>query len=402
MNTRRLILLATLVGAVVAGATPAVAGPATWTSTVASQADGTTPALDAVSCSTTSDCVAVGDVADSGGNRTAAVDAASDVGSVAAPTGTWTVTASPAPAGTTSSTLRAVSCPTTDFCAAVGQATDGTGTHLLAAVDAAGTWSATVLPDPVGAVANQYNDAMTLSGISCWAPGACVAVGATPGGTEHLAVVETLANGVWTQAATPRARFAQLFSVSCPRPGRCVAVGSGSATHGTARDALLVETLRDGTWTRQKLNNHRDDAYSSLDGVSCTSPGRCVAVGGTGFLAGDLAEYGTWTIFAETLGAKGWIGKRLHASAYGSYLAPWAIDCPAAGHCMAVGSSQFESPESDAAAEHLTVGKWVPSTDLSPSGAGGQPLTGVACPSKSQCVAVGGDYQPMTAVWHTG
>jgi hypothetical protein len=112
----------------------------------------------------------------------------------------------------------------------------------------------------------------------------------------------------------------------------------------------------------------------ALQGVSCTRPQACVAVGASGAppsqatLALKLQEGAAWQITpTPTVGASPEL---------------FGVSCPAPGTCIAVGGG-----EGEAIALRLTGGLWmrtsVPAPDHSAS------LYGVSCPSTNWCLAAG-------------
>jgi hypothetical protein len=406
-------LLALALTVAVTGAVPTVALAATpshsrppaqhrasasWAVRVPHRLAAGSVALDGVACPDPTECVAVGA---SSATASAVIDTALANGTA---TGSWRALAGAQPAGTTSSSLQSVSCATVDFCAAVGNATDATGTHMLAETYDGNSWTPTVLPDPAGYVAqqNEMNSTPTLSGVDCWAVGECVAVGESPADQEHEAVVETLSGGAWTQTALPSVGYAQLMSVSCAVPGRCTAVGSASSVTGSSVSALLVETLDDGTWAAQQIDSSTSGAYEELSSVSCPRPSHCLAVGREGYLAGDPAEYGSWGTFAVAGTPGGWQPETsLTGTAFSAPNSPWAVHCTGQNRCMAVGANQFGSPSLDATAQRYVAGSWGKARDLATDADRARPLLAVDCPSGGECVAVGGTPgQPIVGVWH--
>ncbi len=309
------------------------------------------PELDAVSCPSDGDCTAVGDVASgaaifvsetAGQWGEATIDgpylapSASDplvvthpAGIVCASAGNCTAVSNypyaatetngvwsafealPTPAGSTvadSPLLTSLSCPTQASCVAVGNVAVGPdflSTPFVEQETSVGTWSVTTpsLPDPAAAA--------TLSSLSCYAPGQCMAVGSSyvapvyPNNAmwSDLALLDD--NGNWTIASLPQPTIIpnrqdsfvttpRLTSVSCAARGDCTAVGYVNID---ARSTTLPFSLvqYQGKWLPSSFALDPPGVGPPADGavlVSCAAPGECA-------MAGD--DQGTPVVDSETL-----------------------------------------------------------------------------------------------------
>jgi hypothetical protein len=196
-----------------------------------------------VACPAAGDCTLVGGYAMSAGP-------APFIASLS--NGALAVSEGPAPAGAGTGAdqhagLESVSCPSTTYCAAVGNYEDSQG-HLWGSVDTLsdGTWSAAQAPEPSNAApeAGQY---AVLYQVSCSWPGLCAIAGyyEDGGGGDH-ALLENLAGGTLSGlegsypanvlAGTPRAVF---DTVSCVA-AFCAAGGEYAAPAG---DTPLANVL---------------------------------------------------------------------------------------------------------------------------------------------------------------
>jgi photosystem II stability/assembly factor-like uncharacterized protein len=200
--------------------------------------------LDAVSCSSTSSCVAVGELGkvmttsnlDSGG-------------------GTWSPHSS-----NTANRLTGVSCPpASSTCFAAGDY----GTILIS-TDSGQSWS------PQASGTHSF-----LNGISCATPTSCVVVG-----SQGL-VLTTNDGATWTPA--PSSTQAYLAAVSCPSSASCVAVG--------ASGIVLASGNGGRTWTLQNAPSGDD-----LDAVSCASASACFVSGSDGTVASTADGGQGWTL----------------------------------------------------------------------------------------------------------
>ena len=234
--------------------------------------------------------------------------------------------------------LTNVSCPSVGNCTAVGSFQDisyntftfalseqnghwGTGEQLASsdfvAPNALSCWAPgyctliveDVTQGSIPAVMNQTNyvwDAspVTLSfptgqtnnylqSISCPSAGNCTAIGSN---NANFGIAIEERNGSWqegTNLANPPGYASTLLaSVSCSSPGNCTAVGSasdqapaGAPVHGVP---IILEqgagiTESNGVWGAYSIiPNPTGETVSVLNGVSCTSPGNCTAVGFSG------------------------------------------------------------------------------------------------------------------------
>ena len=194
----------------------------TWT--VAPGITGLSQAwLDSISCSSARLCLTVGEY-----SSPALVEVFRD--------GHW----SPAPGPDLD--LQAVSCPTGLSCTAVGARAVGTRVADTAVESFDGArWHLVASPNP-DASNNSFD------GVSCPSPNWCAAVGSDgPGGLRPLA--EEWDGAGWSLTSRPVApsRFGSRFSsVSCAAPGSCVAVGAYTLPSGVVHS--LVERLANGSW----------------------------------------------------------------------------------------------------------------------------------------------------------
>lgn len=170
-----------------------------------------------------------------------------------------------------------------------------------------------------------------------------------------------------------------LSGVSCPSAAKCFAVGNvGNAT--------LAEGSNGAHWSIQRTPPVPAGLQpGSLDGVSCTSPVSCVATGNYGDTSG-----GSFTIAPTDV----WNGTRwsLHQSASpgAGLMALARVACPSSTDCIAVGDySALGSGSATALTEKWNGHSWsILSTPL-PAGTSESTLGGVSCSSGTSCTAVG-------------
>ena len=232
-----------------------------------------------VSCSSASQCLAV--TADGGVQFNGT---------------TWTAVAS-APADTDIITTRTVSCATPTFCL--------TATWGVSTVFDGTSWSPSA---PWGVNNAAY-------GLACANPTFCVAV------TGSAADPSFLYNGAaWSQVPTPAG--VALAGISCPAPGMCVAVGYRSFPSDAPVDGSASAVYRDGSWTLVPISN----SGNGLDKISCPTTSFCVAVDGPD--PSGNTGHGRLSVFNGTT----WT-KPVTVEHHGALV---SVACPRPGRCTAI------------------------------------------------------------------
>jgi hypothetical protein len=291
--------------------------------------------------------------------------------------------------GTTGST--AVSCSSSTACTAVGSL-EGEGEGPSEAWNG-GVWSNWPLAKPAGAAG------FTATGVSCTAPGSCTAVGSyTNSSGTRLTLGEQSTKSLhgraptWSVQSTPNptgAKASSLKAVSCTATTACTAVGVYTNSSGT--EVTLAERWNGTEWAIQTTPNPTGAKASSLKAVSCTASTECKAVGTYTNSSGvevTLAERwkGTeWTIQTtpNPTGAK--------ASALAG------ISCTLSSACTAVGYDTNGSGVEVTLAERWNGTEWSLQSTATPTGATASSLRGVSCQSATACTAVG-KYDTGSAV----
>ncbi|MEY2555611.1 MAG: hypothetical protein QOF93_755, partial [Verrucomicrobiota bacterium] len=363
--------------------------------------------LNSVACSSTSQCWAVGDVSIGSGRQTVIEQwngtswsvvsspnfyliqvlegvtcaSASDCwavgfeGSSPAQTiiyhwdGTsWTFTGSPNTSTTANNTLNAVTCSSSTDCWAVGYSYTLTPQHALIAHWNGTSWSLV-----------SSNTSMTepnrLNAVACVSATNCQAIGG--GGAGSQALIEKW-NGTTWSVITP-ANITQpngLSGISCTSASNCWAAGIYQNTSGF--NQALIEHWDGTSWSVTNLNVSAPQS-NYLQGMTCTSPSECSAVGY--FYNG----YG----YQQTLAAR-WDGSAWRIFDSGN-ISPMqdsmlkSVACTS-GDCWAVG--QYISSQTQTLIKRSSnLGIWTVVT--SPNAGGASGLDGVACPSSTECWAVG-------------
>lgn len=342
----------------------------------------TTPALApiAVSCASPTFCVAL---SRSPGLQTTSVYSTS-----------WNGTRVSAPAKIAGATfivldgvggLSALSCPSTNFCMAVGQNIEATTSYRLQN----GTWTPVAIPTPSPVVPtptlkNLLPAPRGWTSITCLTTKWCVAVGSILSvgyvGTVEKSY-EATSFAKWNGSRWARTGTLQgvdLTAVSCASPTSCVAVGNSSAHWNGSRwssDRVPGETANPGTTA----------IYQS---VSCPSTTACFASGTTlqnGATTGGLdIEWngGAWHAISHPLAAI-------------VNLLPNNIDCTSVNFCLSVGSLGQVAVTASAISQ-WNGHTWTRATGLVGRGGG---IIGFASPAYSLILV--GQWNGTATLWES-
>lgn len=348
---------------------PAAAVPATWHITPSPNRAGANE-LDAVSCSSSRFCAAVGESRFGAGGTLIEMWNGHR----------WSLTPSPSLGRLPNrGTLVAVSCPEARFCVAVGYYTPGPLSDLtLTEIWNGNRWSVSRSRNP--------SDYSHLLGVSCTSSRDCEAVGfyldnCSPNSGGSAGLVERWDGRGWSVVPSPRhsCRLPQLQAVSCLTRSSCIAVGD--YFHGPG-DWTLVESWDGRRWSVLPSPDAEPGNNNELRGVSCTGPKRCMAVG----------DYQRVSAGPELTLAEAWNGKtwsivptpRAHP-ADSNVLA--SVSCTSAANCVAAGDRTDGFGNADTLVESWDGSAWSPTSSPNPSPA--QQLSAVSCTRRSSCQAVG-------------
>lgn len=295
--------------------------------------------FNAVTCQSTSTCLAVG--ADASGN--AAVATSDDGGQ------SWTGDSVPA----VTAALNAVDCGDSTQCVAVGQ-----GVIMTSSNDGS-TWSQSAVP-----VANT-----TLLGVACPSSLTCIAAGVSPiQGQPLTGEILTSQDGGTTWTASDLPPDTDGFGgIACPTTTFCVAVGG----------SIAVSTDGGQTWTLEGVNDGVGTGV--LRSVSCSTATQCIAVAANGVgrispnvsgLAVETSDAGaTWQPVTMPAGT---------ASVD-------QVACTSGNQCFAGG---FDNASGDPAS-FATSSDGGASWQVQPAPGGLSQIAGLTCPAMNDCVVVG-------------
>jgi hypothetical protein len=350
--------LCLIAGTVVAIAPPAGAAPVWSIGTSPSPAGPPDGFLAAVACPSATSCLAVG----YSGHSTL----------VERWNGTsWSISASPKPAGAASAALHGVSCPSTTSCFAVGNYTASTQKTLVEHWNGT-AWAIVTSPNPTGA------SSAALNGVSCLSDTNCHAVGNYSASSTGKTLVEHWNGTAWSVIVSPNptsANFAVLSGVACPSTTSCFAVGTSFVN---SANNTLVEHWNGTAWS--VVTN--PTSFGVLSGVACPSTTSCFAVGTTGSGPNTLVEHWNGTSWSNMTSPNptGFV-----------YAILTGVSCPSTTSCYAV--DRYSSGSAvKTLIEHWNGTSWSIMTSPNPIGSDIPTLQAVACPSTTNCNAVGNHY----------
>ena len=335
------------------------------------EAGATSSVLSAVSCTSSSACVAVGYYVNGSSDDVVFAEAFTTTG--------WTILSPVIPTGASSSELSGVSCLSATSCTAVGSYNNGTDTvtlieHWTGGV--ANTWVVQTTTAPTGS---------TYSTPTAVSVNPSTAVGyyyPKSGPTVTLAERWNGTTKIWDVQKTPNptgSLYSVLNAVSCTSSGAaCTAVGF---YYNTANTTLSVAEHWNGkAWVIQKSMNPKGAFYSELYGVSCSSGTACTAVG-------YFVTSSPLVALAERWNGKTWALESTPTGVSNPELT--RVSCSSASACTAVGFGD-DSPSVTVAEQwNGKTNKWTLQSPPNPAGSAGTVLSGVSCLSATECTAVG-------------
>lgn len=245
--------------------------------------------------------------------------------------------------------FNAVTCPTSEFCAAVGGSAD---LAAIASVSSNGGTSWVSSPLESGLP--------PLNAISCWNSSACVAVG------EGVVIATSNAGTSWSPHPIPTSDTT-LLSVSCPSDALCVGGGVSPGNAGPYQGQLLYSLDGGVKWMEPTL----PATVGAVGSVACPTTSFCVAVG---------AE-----ILVSTDGGESW-SQRTVSGGTGVLR---TVSCSSALDCVAIGPNPlgFNDPSLGALEVSTSDGgtTWEPNS----MPAGLWMMNVVSCTANDECMAAG-------------
>lgn len=332
-----------------------------WSVITSANTDNPYNYLNAVTCSSTANCVAVGSyyAGTHGGVLLERWDGSS-----------WLIV----PGGvmtTTNNQLNGVTCTSVNNCFAVGEYFDGDLTSTLIQQWNGTSWSIVASPRAFP-IQNDY-----LNGAACSSATNCFAVGDRYE-TNYVTLIEQWNGSSWSVVPSPnRGDFgSRLDGVACGSATSCFAVGYSL---NTSVYQTLIAQWNGASWSIVPSVNFGTGLNNYLHDVTCTSATHCVAVG-------EYLSYGAYQTVIEQWDGTSWtlVPSPNSSATQSNFL--YGVSCTSVNQCVAVGN--FSNGVRKTLIEQWDGTSWT--IIASPNGTSGSSfLTDVACASPTSCLAVG-------------
>ncbi len=237
-----------------------------------------------VTCATSSDCWAVGAVTDGTGGATGPLTENWN-GS------TWSVVPSPEPSGAAGAILRDVSCTSISDCWAVGDTTAADSDEQNMLIDHWNGTAWTIVPAaPSGQTYDQLDGVTCVSPSDCWAAGVAGPnqqmpnfLPIFPQAVGNQAVIENWNGSTWSIVPSGAPQPSYLASVTCVTASDCWASGSTMDAVGDA-GGTLMERWNGSSWS--VVSTPDQPGGNLLADVTCLDANSCWAAGSYGTLGG--------------------------------------------------------------------------------------------------------------------
>lgn len=246
-------------------------------------------------------------------------------------------------------------------------------------------------PNPAGAVTAK------LSAVSCPAAASCMAVGSySPDGKQQLTLVERWDGIAWTILPSPNVRGTSdlLDGVSCTGPSWCMAVGEWFSGAGVK---TLAEVWNGHRWAISLTPPPNPQSISTLTAVSCDARGSCTAVGSILKIGHESAQPlalhwdGTgWTAQTTPIPPEGEQGSGLQG-----------VSCTAASACTAAGIFFYNDIYQGIFAERFDGVSWTLQSQPNPQGEHFNAEYAVSCVGAAFCMGVGSWLRALELETHT-
>jgi hypothetical protein len=331
--------------------------------------------LKRVSCTSSTECTAVGEFRSIKGGKEVVSALAERWNGIE-----WSTQEPSPPTGAEYSELTGVSCTSSISCMATGYFENSSEKYVpLAEKWNGASWTAQEPPNPAGVKEG------VLWGVTCTAATACTAVGRFVSSEKWVPLAERWNGTAWSAQEPPAPTGAKentLNGVSCMSSTECTAAGYFENSSG--KFAPLVEKWNGTSWSIQELPNPAGAKEVYLEGISCASSTECVAVGE--FL--NSAE--KYVPLAEKWNGTSWAAQEPPAQAGAEFNTLKGVSCTSSGECIAAGYFENTSGKDLPLAERWNGTAWSVQEPPNPTGAKESTLNSVSCASSTECTAVGG------------
>ena len=337
--------------------------------------------LGGVTCTSASDCWAVGSY-DNGGTYQTLTEHWNGTA--------WTIVSSANSSASQNNFLNAVTCTSPSNCWAVGSYNSNFAEQTLIERWDGSAWT----------VVTSANTLLTqnniLLGVTCASASDCWAVGYYSGALADQTLVERWNGTSWTVVTSPNSLITQtnrLLNVTCASASECWTVGYSN--NGSV-DQTLIERWNGSAWSIATSPNADAAQNNTLASVTCASASECWSVGFSHNGSVQQTLIGRWNGTAWTIATS----SNANAAQNNTLL---GLTCASASDCWAV-ASYYNGSVQQTLIEHWDGTEWsiVPSPNTSATQS--NLLYDVTCVSESDCWAVGyylGDsgYQTLIEHW---
>jgi hypothetical protein len=294
--------------------------------------------------------------------------------------------------------LQAINCPSASYCVAVGEhfnlsPTGFTNTETLVEVWNGSTWSVVASPNPT-------TGQSSLLSVSCANRSFCIAVGKTVIAGSYSKLIENWNGANWSIVNTGPAPYSILDGVSCSSTVRCLAVGNSAP--GGGHVGTLIEQWNGTSWSTLSsptINETDGLIVLGFDAVGCVSSTSCFALGH------HFVNNYEHTLIERRNGAKWQIVTSVNPGTGDN--AQTGLSCASARLCFATGwynSDPFSENTAHTLIERWNGASWTRVAAPNESGPYNT-LNGVSCASATLCFAVGnhgdsGSEEGMVERWN--
>ncbi|HJT80811.1 MAG TPA: hypothetical protein VJ719_06410 [Chthoniobacterales bacterium] len=339
--------------------------------------------LDSVECRSSSDCWAAGRF--NNGTIDQALIQRWDGSS-------WAIVASADPGGGSNHELRAVTCEPGTRCWTAGFYHNGNVQQVLVSQWTGTSWTAMDVPN-VNADRNN-----TLLGITCVSETDCWTVASYYTGAVQQTLIQHWNGNSWSIVPSPNSSATEnniLYDVSCPAADDCWAIGYHDNGSVFQTSALHWDG---NVWSIVTSPNSSPAQNNFLTDIHCVSSSLCWAAGyyDNGAAYQTLIERwdgNSWAVVSSP-NTSATLQNRLHG-----------ITCSSANDCWAVGR-YFDGVDIKTLTEHWDGNTWTIVSSPNDIDSHENILWSVACPSATSCWSVGsngsggdGTGQPMIQHW---
>jgi hypothetical protein len=270
--------------------------------------------------------------------------------------------------------LYGVQCRSARWCVAVGTI-GASGNDFVPVADRwnGRAWRQSKPPVPAGATIN------ALTAVACSGTTACTAIGDSGKGSGLPGLLAERWNGSdWKiqSIPAPSAGGGVLAAVACPTAHACRAVGSD-------KKGLFSEVWNGSSWVIRPVPVPAGGSAAKLSGVSCAAADSCEAVG-------TYRKGGISRPLAEAWNGSRWLTQTPSAVSGATSTGLDAVSCVSATDCEAAGQAGTTAgPPQAGVLEKWNGATWSVQKKVLPAGDRWAGLSGISCTTGPVCEAVG-------------